>query len=326
MQRCDGPSTWFDESGDLRLASNGALHPDRSFDTLSCGARGLCDAFARMERGVRCAVLAPWAAQALGRASFAMRTTLAPDETGRVRVAGLRAWLSTGCGAPRLVVNDAAGPYLCRPLQMGADLVVEDLRVWAGGALLDEAFPDAPPARPCRIVAARTEQAWRDLASCLEAAAPGAGALWELPLDARAEGLLAGVFATLSSQAQRRSDTALAAAHFLAAHPQVAWVSYPGLAGDAQNDVARKTLDHGFGPCVGFGLRDAGGRFASESGVLGREGTTAAPAPCALRPSGYPRSRLEASAASQDAFVMWAGLESALDVVAGLERFLDSRG
>lgn len=58
---------------------------------------------------------------------------------------------------------------------------------------------------------------------------------------------------------RRRSDAAQVVASYLRCHPSVRHVAYPGLKGDASFEVAARTLQHGFGPCVSWqDARDGG--------------------------------------------------------------------
>ena len=58
---------------------------------------------------------------------------------------------------------------------------------------------------------------------------------------------------------RRRSDAAQVVASYLRCHPSVRQVAYPGLKGDASFEVAARTLQHGFGPCVSWqDARDGG--------------------------------------------------------------------
>lgn len=66
---------------------------------------------------------------------------------------------------------------------------------------------------------------------------------------------------TLPLRVQRHSENAKAVAEFLAAHPKVAWVNYPGLADSPNRPLAEKYLNGHFGPLVGFGVK--GGKQAS---------------------------------------------------------------
>ncbi len=72
---------------------------------------------------------------------------------------------------------------------------------------------------------------------------------------------------TLPLRVQRHSENAKAVAEFLAAHPKVAWVNYPGLPDSPNRALAEKYLGGSFGPLVGFGVK--GGKEAS-IGVIDR--------------------------------------------------------
>ncbi|MEN6518979.1 MAG: O-acetylhomoserine aminocarboxypropyltransferase/cysteine synthase [Methanospirillum sp.] len=66
---------------------------------------------------------------------------------------------------------------------------------------------------------------------------------------------------TLPLRVRRHSENAKKVAEFLAAHPKVAWVNYPGLPDSPNRLLAEKYLSGSFGPLVGFGVR--GGKEAS---------------------------------------------------------------
>ncbi len=66
---------------------------------------------------------------------------------------------------------------------------------------------------------------------------------------------------TLPLRVRRHSENAKKVAEFLAAHPKVAWVNYPGLPDSPNRPLAERYLSGSFGPLVGFGVR--GGKEAS---------------------------------------------------------------
>lgn len=327
-------ATVSDLRSDLPLLEG--LKPDRSFDTIACGgakgsSEGFGARFAALVGGSACAVLEPGAARLLGTMAAGggcacgapaqlasgcgpsdgglpgacLVETLAVVEDGRVRVAPLRALLapSEADGRLKVVLNGAVGPYLCRPLRMGADVVVvEDARLWMPPSVLS-ACGLAEDGEPC-LVAAWTGKKAGD---ALAALAPRAFRR----LDGLQDTLLAAGLETLSMRAQRMSDNALVAAHFLAADERVAWVSYPGLPDDGANDSARRTFEHGFGPLVAFGLAAGSATQVAADGLPAEGGAGKGGARSGIRPGPLPAS-----------FVLHAGLESPLDIVASLERFL----
>lgn len=284
------------------------MHPDRNFATMAAARLAPAEVFAQLER---CKTGTLLAAQAARRVLFCdaaapdapgapggmeVRRTLRLDSRGRLEPDALRSWLKAHVpdgaeGAPlRVVVNEGSGPYLCRPVQMGADVVVEDV-----GALLGEGFAGLA------FVGARTEATLGRFLGALgldiTALTPG-----QMP-DEGARLLLSAALPQLALISQARCDRALVAAQFLAHHPRVTWVSYPGLPADPANAEARRSLEHGFGPRVAFGvLPDARG-FAQG---LWEEPMAGLSSSVTCLPGG--------------ACVLHAGLEEPLDVVGALEK------
>ncbi len=187
-------------------------------------------------------------------------------------------------GVP-LVVDNTFGcaGYLCAPIAHGADIVVASATKWIGGhgtslggvvvdsgrfdwrggrfAAFTEPSPgyhglrfaesfgaESPHGNVAFAVRARVE-ALRDLGGCLS------------PFNAF---LLLQGLETLSLRAERHCANALALARWLEEHPDVAWVSYPGLPSHPHHERARRLLRHGFGGVLTFGIvggAEAGRRF-----------------------------------------------------------------
>ena len=178
-------------------------------------------------------------------------------------------------GVPLIVDNTfGAAGYLCRPIEHGADVVVQSATKWIGGhgtsiggVIVDAGrfdwgngrFPmftePAPgyhgldfwqtfgPAGPfgniAFIVRARVE-GLRDFGPSLS------------PFNAF---LLLQGLETLSLRVQRHADNALALARWLRGQPQVTWVDYPGLEDHPYHARAKQYLRHGFGGVLAFGVR-----------------------------------------------------------------------
>jgi O-acetylhomoserine (thiol)-lyase len=69
---------------------------------------------------------------------------------------------------------------------------------------------------------------------------------------------------TLPVRMERHCSNALAVAQFLQSHPKVAWVNYPGLAGNRYHALAKRYLPRGAGSLLSFGIKggfDAGVKF-----------------------------------------------------------------
>ncbi len=300
----DGQSVECGRIGELPLGGVAGYHPDRSFETIACSSDDPLSVLAALEKGSRAALVSPSLGEklmGLGRGSGALEgvavcRVLGFDDGGRLAVPRLRSWVGEQVqGMLRVAVNSPVGPYLCRPLQMGADVVIEDL-----GSLMDPALLPEGLGGPRVVVVARTDWVWEsfwDLVGQKDAAQDVS------PADCARLG--AGL-RCLSGTSQRRSDTASAVAHYLDAHPRIPWVSYPGLAGDGANENARATFEHGFGPLVAFGLPQDGVSDAARPDL-------------ALNTAG--RSGLYRGV-RPGTWVFSAGLESALDVVASLDRII----
>jgi len=185
-------------------------------------------------------------------------------------------------GVPLIVDNTfGAAGYLVRPLQHGADIVVASATKWIGGHgtsiggvivdsgkfdwsngkfplftdpapgyhglnFWDTFGPKGPFGNIAFIIRARVE-GLRDIGASLS------------PFNAF---LLLQGLETLSLRVQRHVDNALSLARWLEKQPQVAWVTYPGLANHPQHKLAGRYLKNGYGAVLSFGIRggEAAGR------------------------------------------------------------------
>lgn len=178
-------------------------------------------------------------------------------------------------GLPLIVDNTfGAAGYLFRPIEHGADIIVQSATKWIGGhgtsiggVIVDagrfdwgngrfplftepapgyhgldfwETFgPDGPFGNIAFIIRARVE-GLRDLGPALS---PFNSFLFLQGLE------------TLSLRVQRHVDNTQALAEWLEAHPSVEWVNYPGLPDHPWHERARHYFNHGFGAVLSFGIR-----------------------------------------------------------------------
>lgn len=188
-------------------------------------------------------------------------------------------------GIPLIVDNTVPSPYLCRPFDFGADIVVHSLTKYVsghgnsmGGAIVDSGkfnwvksgkFPDLVNPDPSYHGLSYTEtfkeaafivkargQLLRDLGSCMS---PFNAYLTLLGLE------------TLHLRMQRVSDTALKVAKYLQSHQKIAWVNYPGLEGGEYYELSKKYLPKGASSIIAFGVkggREAGIRFIEKVKLL----------------------------------------------------------
>jgi O-acetylhomoserine (thiol)-lyase len=188
-------------------------------------------------------------------------------------LAGLAA-AGRALGIPLVVDNTFATPYLARPFEHGAAIVVESLTKWIGGhgtsiggIIVDGGNFDWGSGRFPQFTepdasyhGLRFWETFGDFPG-LGNVAFGIRARVNLLRDFgpslapfNAQQFLLGV-ETLSLRVQRHSDNALAVAKHLESHPKVAWVTYPGFDAHPTKANADRYLQHGYGGVVVFGVK-----------------------------------------------------------------------
>ena len=246
---------------------------------------------------------------------------------------------------PVFVDNTFATPYLYRPTQDGAAVVLESLTKWIGGhgvalggAVVDAGtydwkaqadkfptiakpdpsyhgavFADAAPAAPfsTRVLANKL----RDFGPTLS---PYAAQLIGIGLE------------TLSLRVERHCANALAVAQFLRDHPKVKWVRYPGLADDPSHDLASRLLRHGFGGVLVFGVtggREAGLKVVDNVRLFTHLANVGDAKSLIIHPTSTTHSQLcaeqlEAAHLSEDFVRLSVGIEDVDDLIADLDQAL----
>jgi cystathionine gamma-synthase len=169
-----------------------------------------------------------------------------------VDIAGM-AEIARGSGALLVVDNTFASPYLQRPLELGADLVVHSTTKYLGGH--SDVVGGAVVGNDPEIYA--TLKFHQNAAG----AVPGPFDSWLV---------LRGI-KTLSVRMREHSANATRIAETLHGHPAVERVFYPGLSDDPGHEVARRQMPNGFGGMVSFTVRggyDAARRFVQSTRVF----------------------------------------------------------
>jgi O-acetylhomoserine/O-acetylserine sulfhydrylase len=176
---------------------------------------------------------------------------------------------------PLIVDNTfGAGGYLFRPLQHGANVVVESATKWIGGhgtsiggVIVDGGNYNWGNGKYPQF--SEPSEGYHGLVFSDVFGANGPFGNIQFIIRARVEGLrdfgpsqspfnsflLIQGLETLSLRVQRHVDNALELATWLEAHPQVASVNYPGLASSAYHTLAKKYLKNGFGAVLSFELK-----------------------------------------------------------------------
>jgi len=214
------------------------------------------------------------------RAAITPRTRLLYGETiGNPRLDVLDiaavAEVADAAGVPLLVDNTFATPYLCRPIEHGAHLVCHSATKWIGGhgttiggVLVDGGtYPWQDGRFPALVEPSpgyrglRYAETFGNFAFIMKARVETMRDLGPVLSPFNAFLLLQGL-ETLSLRMDRHVDSARAVAEFLAAHPAVEWVAYPGLPGSPYRELAERYLPRGPGAVLTFGVR--GGREAGQ--------------------------------------------------------------
>ena len=188
------------------------------------------------------------------RTRLVFAETLSNPQLGVLDVPEVAAWCHDR-GLPLVVDNTVASPYLCRPLELGADLVVESTSKYVNGGgnaisgvIVDsgrfswdaERYPALAKWRkmgPFALMARLRNGLWRDTGACL---APMTAFLNCVGLE------------TLAVRMERTCDNALALATWLDGSGLVDAVSYPGLASSPYHELAARQFDGRFGGMVTF--------------------------------------------------------------------------
>jgi methionine-gamma-lyase len=135
-----------------------------------------------------------------------------------------------------VVDNTFASPYLQRPFEHGADIVVHSATKSING------HSDVVGG----VVVVNDEHQYGRLRAVLN--------LFGGTMDPHQAWLVLRGVRTMPLRVERSSDNAGKLARFLVDHPQVEWVHYPGLADHPQHDIAKRQMD-GFGSTLCFGVR-----------------------------------------------------------------------
>jgi O-acetylhomoserine (thiol)-lyase len=170
-------------------------------------------------------------------------------------------------GVPLVIDNTMASPYLCRPIEHGADIVVHSATKFLGGHGTSIGG----------IIVDSGKFPWSDKFPAITEPSPGYHGMkfgevfgnLAFIIKARVEGLrdfgpcmspfnsflfLQGV-ETLNLRMERHCSNALALAEWLTHNPAVTWVKYPGLKSSPYYGLARKYLPKGCGSIVTFGIK-----------------------------------------------------------------------
>lgn len=244
---------------------------------------------------------------------------------------------------PLIIDNTFPTPILCRPIELGADIVTHSTTKYMnghattiGGVIVDSGKFDWTNGRfpafttpddsyhgliyteafgnQAYIVKARV-QLMRDMGVT---ASPHDAFLLNIGLE------------SLHLRMERHSQNALRIAEYLQQHPSVDWVSYPGLKGDKYYELAQKVLPDGASGVISFGVkggREAARKFMDSLKLIALVVHVADARTCALHPASTTHRQLSDTQLAEggvrpDLVRLSVGIENAQDIIEDLAQAL----
>ncbi|MCL2501336.1 MAG: O-acetylhomoserine aminocarboxypropyltransferase/cysteine synthase [Defluviitaleaceae bacterium] len=242
-----------------------------------------------------------------------------------------------------LIIDATFTPYLNRSIDFGADIVIHSATKFIGGhgtsmggivvdsgnfdydsekfPLLSKPDPSYRGLRFCDLgktafITRLRTQVMRDLGACLS---PFNSYMFLIGLE------------TLHLRMERHSENALVVAKYLEAHPNVTWVSYPGLENHPNHHLAKKYLPKGAGAIIAFGIkggREAGRKFIDSLQLFSHLANVGDAKSLVIHPATTTHSQLSeeqmaSTGTTPDMVRLSIGIEDIDDIIADLEQALN---
>ncbi len=256
--------------------------------------------------------------------------------------------IAEDAGIPLIVDNTMATPYLCKPFDFGANIIVHSLTKFlggqgnsVGGIIVDggnfdwsknDKFPDLSEPNPsyhgykfhetfgemgisyaivCRFLALR------DLGPAIS------------PFNAF---LILNGIETVALRMKQHSENALKVAEYLQNHEKIDWVSYAGLNDSDYKSLAKKYCPNGTGAVFTFGLKggyDAGVKLVNGVEMFSHLANIGDAKSLIIHPASTTHSQLtdeqqEAAGAGKDVVRLSIGIEDVSDIIGDLKQALDA--
>lgn len=245
---------------------------------------------------------------------------------------------------PLMVDNTFASPYLCRPIEYGADIVMHSLTKWLGGHGLalggivvdgggfdwaaSGKFPtlSEPYAGYHGINFA---EEYGPTAFSMRARAEGLRDFGAVLSPQNAFYILQGI-ETLPLRMERHVSNSAKIASFLESHEAVSWVIHPSLESHPDYALAQERLPKGAGSIISFGIkggRSAGARFIERCALASHlanvgDAKTLVIHPATTTHQQMTAEQLEAAGVGEDMVRLSVGLEDAVDIIDDLNQAL----
>ena len=247
-------------------------------------------------------------------------------------------------GIPLIVDNTLATPYLCRPIEHGADIVVHSATKFLGGhgnsmggLIIDsgkfdwsasDKFPTMSQPNDS-YHGLKFHETFGELGFGIACRALGLRDLGPALSPFNAFMILTGI-ETLPLRMERHSANALKVAEYLQKHDKVSWVSYAGLKGDPYYDLAQKYLNGGAGAVLTFGIKggyDAGVKVVESVELFSHLANIGDTRSLIIHPSSTTHRQLDedqqvAAGAGPDVIRLSVGIENVEDIIADLDQAL----
>jgi len=256
------------------------------------------------------------------------------------------AGIAHGASIPLIVDNTLATPYLCRPFEWGADLVVHSLTKFLsghgtsmGGVVVESGRFDWRGSGKFPFLAGPDAayhgldfvETFGDFGFSMKARAVALRDLGPALSPTNAFHILTGI-ETLPLRMERHVANARAVAEHLATHPRVAWVSYAGLPSSDSYARARRYLPRGAGSVFTFGVRggfEAGVRVVESVELWSHLANVGDTRSLILHPASTTHRQLTdeeraAAGAGPDVIRLSVGIEDVDDLIRDLDRALEA--
>ncbi|MAU94742.1 MAG: O-acetylhomoserine aminocarboxypropyltransferase [Fulvimarina sp.] len=245
---------------------------------------------------------------------------------------------------PLIVDNTMATPYLCKPFEHGADIVVHSLTKFMGGHgnsmggvivdggtfdwSADDRYPMLSQPRP-EYNGIVLHETFGNFAFAIACRVLGLRDLGPAISPFNAFMILTGI-ETLPLRMQRHCDNALKVAEHLKGHDKVAWVSYAGLPDDPGHQRMQAYCPKGAGAVFTFGLKggyDAGVKFVEALDLFSHLANIGDTRSLVIHPASTTHRQLAddqkvAAGAGPDVVRLSIGIEEVSDIIADLDQAL----
>ena len=248
-------------------------------------------------------------------------------------------------GVPLVVDNTFASPYLCRPIEHGADIVVHSATKFIGGhgtsiggVIVDSGkfdwtngkFPQITEPSP-GYHGLKFSETFGELAFIIKTRVEGLRDLGPCVSPFNAFLFLQGL-ETLGMRMDRHCSNALAAAQHLEKHPAVTWVNHPGMASSPYHDIAKRYLPKGCGAIFTFGIKggiEAGRKFIDSVQLFSHLANVGDAKSLVIHPASTTHQQLTesdmaAAGVTPDMVRLSVGIEDIDDIVWDLDQALDA--